>query len=103
MDGYDNTKNLTRETLPAFKRGDLDLMKKAMYQNWNFKKSLSTKISDDWIDNQYFKVIELGATGGKVGGAGGGGFRLLVAEPEEQELITKVLGLNRMQFKLTHS
>ena len=72
IDVYDRMRNLTIEALHAFKKGDLDLMREAMNRNWNFKKSLSTEMSDGRTDNLYSKAIELGAKGGNVVGAGGG-------------------------------
>jgi D-glycero-alpha-D-manno-heptose-7-phosphate kinase len=74
-----------------------------MHENWLLKKSLSVKISDDWIDRKYSRAMELGAKGGKVVGAGGGGFLLLVAEPEKQEKITRELGLKKTEFRFSHS
>ena len=58
---------------------DTDALGKKMHENWSLKKSLSGKISDDWIDGLYSSEIRLGAKGGKMVGAGGGGFLLLVA------------------------
>ena len=57
----------------------------------------------EWIDRLYSDAIRLGAKGGKVAGAGGGGFLLLVAEPEKHEAIAKGLGLVKTDFKFSHS
>ena len=48
-----------------------------MHESWKLKKSLSNRISNTFIDDLYCKGIEAGASGGKLLGAGGGGFLLL--------------------------
>ena len=67
------------------------------------KKSLSGKISDDQIDCLYSSAIRLGAKGGKILGAGGGGFLLLVAERDKHEMISRELGLIETDFKFCYS
>ena len=57
----------------------------------------------EWIDRLYPGALRLGAKGGKVVCAGGGGFLLLVAEPEKHEVIAKGLGLVKTDFKFSHS
>jgi D-glycero-alpha-D-manno-heptose-7-phosphate kinase len=58
---------------------------------WNLKKSLSSQISNDQIDEIYNIALKAGAIGGKLMGAGGGGFMLLFAEPSEQEKVRNSL------------
>lgn len=62
-----------------------------MDQAWTLKKSFSTEISNENLDHLIQKGIENGAYGGKLLGAGGGGFILLVAPPEKQPLIRQAL------------
>ena len=62
---------------------------------------LATGISNERIDRLYQVALEHGASGGKIAGAGGGGFLLLFCEPEHQTVVTQVLqteGLTRMTF-----
>ena len=54
--------------------------------------AISKKISNSEIDKYYEKALNLGAKGGKIAGAGGGGFLLLYCEPEKQENLRR--GLN---------
>lgn len=61
-----------------------------MHEGWELKKKLSTKVSNDWIDSLYLKAREAGAYGGKISGAGGGGFLTLLAPPEKQEKIRSI-------------
>lgn len=59
--------------------------------NWQLKKTLADTISTSQIDGWYALAKKQGAAGGKVLGAGGGGFLLLYAEPKFHEQIKKVL------------
>ncbi len=61
-------------------------------QGWQLKKQLSSKISNQLIDTAYDKAKTLGAYGGKLCGAGSGGFLMLLAPPEKQAAICA--GLN---------
>jgi D-glycero-alpha-D-manno-heptose-7-phosphate kinase len=103
MDVYDRMRDLTEETFNAICEGNSDLLGELMHRNWILKKNLSRKISDDWIDRKYSNALKLGAKGGKVVGAGGGGFLLLVAEPELHNKIANGLGLRKIDFKFSHS
>jgi D-glycero-alpha-D-manno-heptose-7-phosphate kinase len=62
-----------------------------LHENWLLKKSLESDISNNEIDMFYKKAIENGAEGGKILGAGGGGFMLLFAPPEKHDQIKKAL------------
>jgi D-glycero-alpha-D-manno-heptose-7-phosphate kinase len=65
---------------------------KLLHKTWKIKKSLSEKISDLAIDNIYDKALKAGAIGGKLLGAGGGGFMLLFVPPENHQRVKEVLG-----------
>lgn len=69
-------------------------------ENWHLKKSLSNKISRNEIDILYEKAKGSGALGGKLLGAGGGGFLLFYCEQEHQERLRSVLNdLTELVFK----
>lgn len=59
---------------------------------WRLKKSLSTKISNDHIDQMYTRAMAAGAYGGKLAGAGSGGFLFFLVPPEKQAAVRKALG-----------
>lgn len=61
-------------------------------ENWRYKRSLSSKVSTPEIDNFYRIARNAGALGGKILGAGGGGFLLLFADPTLHEHIHRRLG-----------
>ena len=71
-----------------------------LHETWVYKKSLSKNISDNFIDEIYQKSLTAGAIGGKLCGAGAGGFLLIFAEPEKQEAIRHSLNhLIHVPFK----
>lgn len=59
-----------------------------LHESWQLKKSLSDKVSTPQIDDIYKKALADGAIGGKVLGAGGGGFMLLFIPPEKRERVS---------------
>jgi D-glycero-alpha-D-manno-heptose-7-phosphate kinase len=71
-----------------------------LHENWNLKRSLTDKISTPQIDKIYNNAIESGALGGKLLGAGGGGFILFFVEPEHQPAVKeKLKSLLHVPFK----
>ena len=70
---------------------DISEFGKLLNESWQLKKSLSDKISSPEIDNIYERAIRAGALGGKVLGAGGGGFMVFFASPEVQPKIKEEL------------
>lgn len=70
--------------------------------SWNLKKEMSTKISNKEIDYIYKKAIDAGALGGKILGAGNGGFFLIFAEKRNQKkIINSLRGLQPFFIKFT--
>jgi D-glycero-alpha-D-manno-heptose-7-phosphate kinase len=70
-----------------------------IHEGWLLKKSLTSGITTDFIDRWYARARKAGATGGKLLGAGTGGFLMFYAPPERHEAITRALtGLRRMDF-----
>ena len=65
-------------------------------KNWNLKRNLSDNISNQFIDQNYSKAKSLGAYGGKIVGAGGGGFLMLIVPKENRKKIIK--GLPELVF-----
>ena len=65
---------------------------KLLDQSWQYKRSLSEKVSTSDIDHIYETAIKAGATGGKLLGAGGGGFMLFFVKPELQDKVRQALG-----------
>lgn len=70
---------------------DLNEFGRLLDYTWKLKRSITSDISNNDIDILYNKAIEAGALGGKLLGAGGGGFLLFYVEPEYQQNVRKVL------------
>lgn len=77
---------------------------KLLHETWKIKKSLSKKISNSTIDDIYSKALSNGATGGKILGAGGGGFALFFVKPENKKNVRRSLkGLLHVPFKFDNT
>lgn len=72
--------------------GGLDEFGRLLHEGWQLKRSLGFGISVDLVDAWYEQARKLGAQGGKLLGAGGGGFLLLFAPPERHNMIRDALG-----------
>jgi D-glycero-alpha-D-manno-heptose-7-phosphate kinase len=59
--------------------------------SWRLKRGLSSKITTDEIDRWYGAAMAAGAAGGKLCGAGGGGFLLFIAKPEKHQAVREAL------------
>lgn len=73
------------------KETDLQEFGRLLDYTWKLKRGLTEKISNDSIDILYRKAVEAGATGGKLLGAGGGGFLLFYVEKDKQEKVKEAL------------
>jgi D-glycero-alpha-D-manno-heptose-7-phosphate kinase len=71
--------------------GDLRVVGELLHEGWRLKRSLAPAISKDSIDLVYAAARDAGAVGGKLLGAGGGGFMLCYVEPERQKAVRKAL------------
>ena len=85
------------------KRSSLDEFGELLNDYWNLKKKLSNGVSNHLIDELYKEAILSGAKGGKVIGAGGGGFILFYAKLEiQKKLIKKFNKLTPVQFEFSN-
>jgi D-glycero-alpha-D-manno-heptose-7-phosphate kinase len=94
-------KNMAQETKNALERGELYRLGQILRESWEHKKRLASDITNSHIDEVYERAINRGAVGGKVTGAGGGGFLLLYCEPDCRGQVCaemESLGLYRMDF-----
>ena len=84
------------------RKGNIAAAGDCLHQSWMAKRRLAQGITDPWIDQWYEAARAAGASGGKIAGAGGGGFLLLYCELDLQEHVTQALeasGLTRMDFR----
>lgn len=83
--------------------GNPDDMGLILDENWHLKKELSSRISDERIDGYYRIARENGALGGKLLGAGGGGFLLFYCPKEDQDKLRAALSdLREMPFRFDY-
>ena len=78
---------------------NLDEFGKLLDETWKLKRNVSSNISTNSIDQLYKKGINAGALGGKLLGAGGGGFILFYVPKENQDKVRKALNLMEVPFK----
>lgn len=87
-----------RESLCA---GQVDDLGYLLHESWQLKKQLANGISNNALEECYEAAISAGAFGGKVTGAGGGGFLLLYCPPEKRENVRSALGhMRELPFHL---
>ena len=71
-----------------------------MHESWELKKMLSKSVSNSLIDDAYRRAVLAGAYGGKIAGAGGGGFLTLMVNPKFQDAVRAELKeLQEVDFK----
>ena len=82
---------MVKEAIEALNGKDLMKFGRLLHESWKLKRSLSDKISSTYIDDLYATALRSGAVGGKLLGAGGGGFVLLFVEPSKKDKVRKAL------------
>ena len=80
---------LARDELKA---GNLDIIGELLHKSWELKKQLASGISNGMIDEMYQQALRAGALGGKITGAGGGGFLLFYVPYHKRESVRSVMG-----------
>jgi D-glycero-alpha-D-manno-heptose-7-phosphate kinase len=98
-------KDLIEESISILNNGD-DIcgFGELLHEAWQAKRSLSAAVSNSLVDEIYDSAISAGAIGGKLTGAGGGGFMLLFAPPSRQrEIREKLNTLIHVPFKIEFS
>ena len=82
---------------------DFDEFGEMLHENWELKKKLASRVSNPEIDGIYEAARKSGAIGGKITGAGGGGFLLLYCPKHRQDEVRQALGgLRELPFRFEH-
>ncbi len=81
-----------------FKKISVKKFGEILDRGWNIKKQLSTQVSNQLIDNIYSSAKKIGVYGGKLSGAGGGGFLSFVVKKELKKDLIKTLSKKKMQY-----
>lgn len=85
-------KDLVEESISILSSGeDIIRFGELLYEAWQIKRGLSSKVSNSYVDGIYDQAISAGALGGKITGAGGGGFMLLFVPPSQQKKVREQL------------
>lgn len=103
IDAYSRMRDLANETYRSLQAGNIREVGEQLHENWVLKRSLSQSVSSSLIDKAYEKARKAGAIGGKVIGAGGGGFFMFFAPPERHKGIARALNLKPEPFQLERS
>ncbi len=96
-DYYKKMRELAYKAYDAICKLDLLELGALMEENWLLKKQLHNHISDDGIEHMYKLAKDAGALGGKLMGAGGGGFMLFIVPPEKHKDVDKALSEYRRE------
>jgi D-glycero-alpha-D-manno-heptose-7-phosphate kinase len=102
VEALHRVKAMVADVKDCFLRGDLAAFGELLHENWMQKKLFAPGISNELIDESYAAARSLGAVGGKITGAGGGGFLMLYCPRASQPAVTDALeskGLLRMDYK----
>lgn len=84
-------KNCVPQVINAIEASRMDLIGDVLHHSWLLKKKLASNISNAKIDEMYEMALSAGATGGKIAGAGGGGFLLLYVPRQRQDAVRNAL------------
>jgi len=101
IDALHRTKDIGYRIKEALEEGNLDRFGQLLHEHWQNKKKRSIKISDDRIDEWYRIARENGAQGGKIMGAGGGGFFMFYCPNSHKPGLRKAMteaGLREMRY-----
>ena len=88
----------------ALETGDLSTVGELLHIGWEQKKRFANGVTTPLVEECYALARKTGALGGKLTGAGGGGFLMLYCEPDKQAALTQALerrGLKRMGFSFS--
>lgn len=95
-------KEIGAQSADALQKGNVTAFGKLMHEHWMEKKKISSKMSLKKIDEYYDVAMKNGALGGKIMGAGGGGFMVFCTEPGQRKQMRSAMeaaGLRYMDFK----
>jgi D-glycero-alpha-D-manno-heptose-7-phosphate kinase len=102
VQGMHRIKQLGHDVYDLLVRGEVDSYGELLHEHWQAKRGLASKMSDDVLDQHYAAARAAGAIGGKLIGAGGGGFFMLYTRPQERRRVWETLsarGLRPLRFR----
>jgi D-glycero-alpha-D-manno-heptose-7-phosphate kinase len=84
-------RELAYEFRDALSAGEIDAVGELLHRNWELKRSLANSVTSELIDGAYAKARQAGASGGKLLGAGAGGFLLFFVPIDRQDAVRRAL------------
>jgi D-glycero-alpha-D-manno-heptose-7-phosphate kinase len=102
LEGMHRIKALGKEVYDILVSGDIDRYGELLHEHWTHKRKLASKMTDDRIDEHYEVARKAGALGGKLMGAGGGGFFMFYARPSDKRAVYEAMvarGLRPLRFR----
>lgn len=88
---YDSLIEATNDAVSYFEKRDLDSIGRLLNTTWATKKQFASGVTNPLVDDMYNRAISAGALGGKILGAGGGGFMLLYVPIKNQDEVRNAL------------
>jgi D-glycero-alpha-D-manno-heptose-7-phosphate kinase len=103
IDALSAMRDLAYELRDRLSEGDDEALGSLLDANWQLKRSLADGITNPTIDDLYARARDAGAAGGKLLGAGGSGFLLIVAPPERHGAIRRAVSadLREVPFRFS--
>ena len=101
VDNMHFIKELGYQILESIERGNIDDVGRKFHEHWQYKKKISTKMTNPALDRIYDVALESGALGGKISGAGGGGFFTFYVPGHQKSFREKMreCGLREMRYR----
>jgi D-glycero-alpha-D-manno-heptose-7-phosphate kinase len=102
LGGMHRIKEIGHEVYRLLVSGDVDRYGELLHEHWQRKRKLASKMTDDRIDEHYEAARKAGALGGKLMGAGGGGFFMFYSRPADKRRVRETLtgrGLRPLRFR----
>lgn len=101
LEALHDVKEMAHQVQALLEHGDVDALGDILHESWERKKRFAKNVSNVRLDELYALARSHGARGGKIAGAGGGGFLMLFCAPDYQDAVTRALEeqrLKRMEF-----
>ncbi|HEY6079087.1 MAG TPA: sugar kinase [Polyangiaceae bacterium] len=102
LEAMHRIKALGRQVYELLVKGDVDQYGELLHEHWQHKRQLASKMTDEVLDEHYQVARSAGAIGGKLIGAGGGGFFMFYVRPAERRKVWEALsarGLRALRFR----
>lgn len=96
-----DVREMAYQAYALLQHGDVEALGDILHESWERKKRFAKNVSNTHLDELYALARTHGARGGKIAGAGGGGFLMIFCTPDKQDAVTRAMedhGLKRMQF-----